>query len=92
MMTSKIMKIITALCVVLTLSLIILAETKYKTWSDLISDLTKENHSVVHLDDNDIWPWVWSYDNSCYYFHNHITHRLCSLGIFYTIVCFRPDV
>ena len=62
-MTNKIMKIITALCVVVTLSLIILAETKYQTWSDLISDLTKENDLVVASDDNDIWPWDWSYDN-----------------------------
>ena len=63
MMTNKIMKIITALCVVVTLSLIILAETKYQTWSDLISDLTKENDLVVASDDNDNWPWDWSYDN-----------------------------
>jgi hypothetical protein len=42
-MSDMVMKIIATVCTLLALSLIILAESKYQTWSDLISDLTKEN-------------------------------------------------
>jgi hypothetical protein len=62
-MSDMVMKIIATVCTLLALSLIILAETKYQTWSDLISDLTKENDLVLPSDEDQNWPWDWSYDN-----------------------------